>query len=536
MQTGTYPAPHLIVAAPRWETGDSLDAWLSREEKRIQQAIGALAPGGSLCWQVSWELDGRPALDLMLGPVLRKCGLVMRNRILCMFGQDPADPGASLTVDDSGHRAVLWFTRPEGYYFDLPPEVRIKQRYTGKKHYKGPNKGKLSCNPDGKNPGDVFWIDPQQREAWPVFPPTVVKRLTLALVPPGGTVCVLDPAGGAWEMVQGLGREVTFELPSVPDQAATLPLVVDPVWRLPVGARRYQAALQLDVGETQPAADASPHVQPRYRQDGAPVTLHWGDCRDLTEQVPQKKVQLILISPPYNIGEVYERRRSLREYRDDIVDLIQRCASRLADDGTFAWQVGNYVYSGSPSNAYHGAVVPLDELFHSAFMELGFKVHRRVTWYFRHGLHCTKRFSGRYESVIFYTRTDNPVFMPEFVPEGDGPCWAIPQVNSNHCEKTIHPCQFPLELASRVVLSRSRPGDLVMDGTMGVGTSLVSAFIWARQGAGADLVREYVAVAVDRIEQAAAGTLPHRQIQWPNAQLQVHMLLSSSQSGSDEAA
>ena len=45
----------------------------------------------------------------------------------------------------------------EDYTFNLD-SVRIPQKYPNKKHFKGPNKGKLSCNPNGKNPSDIWEI------------------------------------------------------------------------------------------------------------------------------------------------------------------------------------------------------------------------------------------------------------------------------------------------------------------------------------------------------------------------------------------
>ena len=47
--------------------------------------------------------------------------------------------------------------------------------------------------------------------------------------------------------------------------------------------------------------------------------------------------------------------------------------------------------------------------------------------------------------------------------------WEFPNVKNNHVEKTIHPCQFPVELVERLVLSMTNPGDTVFDPYMGVG-------------------------------------------------------------------
>jgi adenine-specific DNA-methyltransferase len=83
-------------------------------------------------------------------------------------------------------------------------------------------------------------------------------------------------------------------------------------------------------------------------------------------------------------------------------------------------------------------------------------------------------------------------------------------VKHNHPEKTAHPCQFPIELVERLVLSVTNKGDLVLDPYMGSGSALVAAILHGRKAAGADTSREYVSIAEQRISEAAAGTLRTR--------------------------
>jgi adenine-specific DNA-methyltransferase len=65
--------------------------------------------------------------------------------------------------------------------------------------------------------------------------------------------------------------------------------------------------------------------------------------------------------------------------------------------------------------------------------------------------------------------------------------WEIPNVKSNHVEKTEHPCQFPVALVERLVLSMTKEGDLVFDPFIGVGTTVVAALLHNRKSAGADI-------------------------------------------------
>ena len=82
-------------------------------------------------------------------------------------------------------------------------------------------------------------------------------------------------------------------------------------------------------------------------------------------------------------------------------------------------------------------------------------------------------------------------------------------------EKTPHPCQFPVELIERFVLSMTPKGGLVFDPFMGVGTTAVAAVMNGRRAAGAELVPEYLTIAKRRVELASQGLLPVRPMSRP---------------------
>lgn len=93
--------------------------------------------------------------------------------------------------------------------------------------------------------------------------------------------------------------------------------------------------------------------------------------------------------------------------------------------------------------------------------------------------------------------------------------WVIPNVKFNHVEKTDHPCQFPVELVERLVLSLTDPTDLVVDPFMGVGSACVAAVLHGRRAAGSDIVSRYVGMAHNRVELALAGKLRTRPMNTP---------------------
>jgi adenine-specific DNA-methyltransferase len=274
------------------------------------------------------------------------------------------------------------------------------------------------------------------------------------------------------------------------------------------------------------------HVISEQLTPQSSIVVFAGDCLDFLKGVPDESLQLVVTSPPYNIGKTYERRLRLADYIEQQAAVIERCARALAMDGSICWQVGNYVDDGG--------IIPLDTILYPIFQKLGLRMRNRIVWHFEHGLHCRNRFSGRYETLCWFTKSDryifnlDPVRVPQKYPgkrhfkgpkvgeyssnplgKNPGDVWVIPNVKSNHVEKTVHPCQFPVELIERLVLSMTRPGDWVFDPFLGVGSSIVAAIKHGRRGAGCEIVSDYVKVAKSRIGQQLDGTLRTRPMNRP---------------------
>ena len=254
------------------------------------------------------------------------------------------------------------------------------------------------------------------------------------------------------------------------------------------------------------------------------LVLLKGDCLNYLKQIPDNFIKLIITSPPYNIGKEYEKRVKLEKYLNFQKMVITESVRVLKENGSICWQVGNYIDNGQ--------IIPLDILLYPIFSGLNLKLRNRIVWHFGHGLHAKKRFSGRYEVILWFTKSDNytfnlaPIRVPSKYPNkkyfkgpkkgqlscnplGKNPSdiWDIPNVKSNHVEKTIHPAQFPVELIERFVLSMTDEGDWTLDPFMGVGTTQIASIIHKRKSVGMEIVPEYYKKALERINKAIDGVL-----------------------------
>lgn len=263
------------------------------------------------------------------------------------------------------------------------------------------------------------------------------------------------------------------------------------------------------------------------------------DTLSCLKELPSETFKLIVSSPPYNIGKEYEKEVSLQDYLDSQREVIIEMFRILESNGSVVWQVGNYVNNGE--------VFPLDIYFYPIFKEIGMQLRNRIVWHFDHGLHAKNRFSGRYEVLLWFTKTDDYVFnldpvrvpskypgklhykgpnigKPSGNPLGKNPSdyWSlisreweegiidIPNVKSNHPEKTQHPCQFPIELIERCVLALTNENDWVLDPFGGVGSSLIAAIKNNRRAMSVDRDARYTELTKERIQSFYNGSLKIR--------------------------
>ena len=282
-------------------------------------------------------------------------------------------------------------------------------------------------------------------------------------------------------------------------------------------------------------------ISDTYRE-GYELILGLEDTLKFLKTVPSSSIKLIVTSPPYNIGKVYEERTRLEEYLEYQRGVAAECKRILREDGSIAWEVGNYVYNGE--------IFPLDIFFYRIFKEeLGLKLRNRIIWRIGHGLHASRRFSGRYETISWFTKSDKYTFnldsvrfpqkypgktnyrgkdrgLPSGNPLGKNPedvwdvvlqdweeqIWDIPNVKSNHPEKTVHPAQFPIELVQRLILALTNENDVVLDPFGGVGSSALAALLLNRKAISIDRDENYAQIALDRVKAMTNGTLRIRKI------------------------
>ncbi|MCL6099213.1 MAG: site-specific DNA-methyltransferase [Bacteroidetes bacterium] len=269
-----------------------------------------------------------------------------------------------------------------------------------------------------------------------------------------------------------------------------------------------------------------------------------GDTLENLHKIDDEKFDLVITSPPYNVGKEYETKKSIESYLGDQEKVIEELIRVTSSKGNICWQVGNYVEKGE--------IFPLDIFYYQIFKRHKLKLRNRIIWHFGHGLHASNRFSGRYETILWFTKSNNYIFNLDDVrvpakypgkrhfkglkkgelsgnPKGKNPAdvweilikdwenelWDIPNVKSNHPEKTEHPCQYPIELVERCVLALTNEGSWVLDPFAGVGSTMIASIKNNRNVIGIEKEKKYVDVTKQRIDKLFKGKLKIRPINQP---------------------
>lgn len=259
------------------------------------------------------------------------------------------------------------------------------------------------------------------------------------------------------------------------------------------------------------------------------ITLYKGNCINLIKKLPDESVDLVVTSPPYCMGKAYEDPHDdIETFKRQHLNIFGHLYRVLKPGGSVCWQVGYHISDK--------CVVPLDYIVYSIFTSQSEKLkyplilRNRIIWTFGHGLNSTTRFSGRHETILWFTKGEQTLFNLDDVrvpqkypgkrfykgphkgelsgnPLGKNPSdvWEIPNVKANHVEKTAHPCQFPVAIPQRLIRALTPSNGLVLDPFMGSGTTGVASIVENRRFVGAEIQSDYYSIATDRITEAICG-------------------------------
>ena len=248
--------------------------------------------------------------------------------------------------------------------------------------------------------------------------------------------------------------------------------------------------------------------------------LHRGDCLSVLPTMEPGSVDIVVTSPPYNIGlryGAYDDRRAEAEYLDWLTAVARELSRVLRPDGSFFLNVSG---SGTQPWLPFELAVRLREIFHLQNHIVWVKsisTGGRTVGHFKPI--SGERFLHQNHEHLFHFTPNGRVQLDRLaigVPFQDkssirrrghkqdlrcrGNTWFIPyRTVQSRAEKFHHPGTFPVELPRWCIRLHGTSDPVVLDPFAGTGTTLVAAELERARGIGIELDPAYVAVARARI-------------------------------------
>ena len=245
-----------------------------------------------------------------------------------------------------------------------------------------------------------------------------------------------------------------------------------------------------------------------------------GDCVAAMEKLPENSVDVIFADPPYNLqleGNLLRPDQSKVDAVDDDWDKFSDFAAY--DAFTRAWLMaarrvlkpnGTIWVIGSYHNIFRVGTI---------LQDLGYWMLNDIVWRKSNPMpnFRGRRFTNAHETMIWASRDQNAkkytfnydamkMANDEIQMRSD---WLFPICNGGERlkgedGKKIHPTQKPESLLHRVLMSSTKPGDVVLDPFFGTGTTGAVAKRLGRNYVGIERQQNYIDAATARIDAIEA--------------------------------
>lgn len=250
--------------------------------------------------------------------------------------------------------------------------------------------------------------------------------------------------------------------------------------------------------------------------------VHVGDCLEVLRGLPDKSVDLVFADPPYNlqlggdllrpdnskvdaVDDDWDQFASFEHYDRFTREWLAECRRVLKDDGTI-WVIGSY------HNVFR---------LGTAIQDLGFWVLNDIIWRKSNPMPNFKgtRFTNAHETLIWAAKSRGQkrytfnydalkAFNEDVQMRSDWTlalCTGEERLKDENGAKA-HPTQKPEGLLHRVILSASKPGDVILDPFFGTGTTGAAAKRLGRRWIGIEREAEYARLATKRIAKVTASS------------------------------
>ena len=263
---------------------------------------------------------------------------------------------------------------------------------------------------------------------------------------------------------------------------------------------------------------SQPNIQKPYFE-AHKISIYQEDILKI-KAIPEKSVDLIVTSPPYNVDIHYNSHSdnlSYEDYLEFTQKWIKKCFDLAKNEGRFLLNI--------PLDKNKGGQKSVGADITKIAKDVGWKYHSTIIW--NEGNISRRTAWGSFMSasapyviapveliLVLYkdswkktgSSRENDITKKEFMDWTNG-VWTF----NGQSKKGAggHPAPFPIELPRRCIKLFSFIGDTVLDPFLGSGSTLVASYLHNRNGIGIDIDKKYCDIAIERLKQEAKINQPN---------------------------
>ena len=240
-----------------------------------------------------------------------------------------------------------------------------------------------------------------------------------------------------------------------------------------------------------------------------------GDCLEVMKGIPDKSVDMVLTSPPY------DNLRDYKGYSFNFEGIAKELYRIIKDGGVVVWVVGDATIKGSETGtSFRQALY---------FKEIGFNLHDTMIYAKQNPVpYHHNRYNPQFEFMFVFSKGKPKIFNPiqentkgfktgkYRYPDGSLKIANTPIIKETKMLNNIwyyvvggkgnnHPASFPEKLAEDHILSWSNEGDIILDPMAGSGTTLKMAKKNNRNYVGIEIAPEYIDIINKRLTPHLSG-------------------------------